>query len=102
VGKCDQESLDLIENTYRCLETAIGICKPGTMYRQIGNEIGFQAQDKGLSVVKSYCGHGIGKLFHTSPNISHYPKNKTPGIMQVIYFWRLVKIDLLERACVHY
>lgn len=72
------------------------------MYRQIGNEIGFQAQEKGLSVVKSYCGHGIGKLFHTCPNISHYPKNKTPGIMQVIYFWRLVKIDFLERACVHY
>lgn len=52
------------------------------MYRTLGNVIGELAHEKGLSVVKSYCGHGIGKLFHTSPNISHYPKNKSQGIMQ--------------------
>jgi methionine aminopeptidase len=33
-------------------------------------------------VVKTYCGHGIGSLFHTVPNIPHYPKNKAKGIMR--------------------
>ena len=33
--------------------------------------------------VTTYCGHGIGELFHTSPNIPHYPKNKAKGTMQV-------------------
>jgi len=52
------------------------------MFRQIGNEIGMMAQEKGLGVVKSYCGHGTGRLFHSAPNVSHYKKNKTQGIMQ--------------------
>ena len=35
-----------------------------------------------LQVVQTYCGHGIGSLFHTVPNIPHYPKNKAKGIMK--------------------
>jgi len=53
------------------------------MFRQVGNDIGIMAEEFGLSVVKSYCGHGIGKLFHTAPQVSHYKKNKTQGIMKV-------------------
>jgi hypothetical protein len=34
------------------------------------------------SIVTTYCGHGIGELFHTSPNVPHYPKNKAKGAMQ--------------------
>jgi Xaa-Pro aminopeptidase len=34
------------------------------------------------SIVTTYCGHGIGELFHTSPNVPHYPKNKAKGTMQ--------------------
>ena len=35
-----------------------------------------------MSVVTTYCGHGIGRLFHTSPNVPHYAKNKAKGTMQ--------------------
>lgn len=61
---------------------SIEICKPGTMYKEVGNVIEKYVTDHGLSVVRSYTGHGVGKLFHGSPNIPHYGKNKTPGFMK--------------------
>ena len=36
----------------------------------------------GYSVVRSYCGHGIHKLFHCAPNVPHYAKNKAVGVMK--------------------
>jgi methionyl aminopeptidase len=39
-------------------------------------------QNKSLSVVKTYCGHGIGDLFHCAPNIPHYAHNKAVGVMR--------------------
>jgi len=48
------------------------IVKPGTKYRDVGNVIQKHAQSQGFSVVRSYCGHGIHRLFHTAPSIPHY------------------------------
>eukprot|EP00331_Platyophrya_macrostoma_P017313 CAMPEP_0176464300 /NCGR_PEP_ID=MMETSP0127-20121128/36440_1 /TAXON_ID=938130 /ORGANISM="Platyophrya macrostoma, Strain WH" /LENGTH=389 /DNA_ID=CAMNT_0017856701 /DNA_START=40 /DNA_END=1205 /DNA_ORIENTATION=- len=82
VGKVDPDSLFLIEQTYRSLEKALEICKPGTMYREVGNVIGKFIESKGLSVVRSYTGHGVGAFFHLAPNVPHYKNNKTPGFMK--------------------
>ena len=78
----DDESKRLVQTTKECLEKAIAKCRPGTLYRDIGNIISQHANANGFSVVKSYCGHGIGRLFHTVPNVPHYAKNKAVGIMQ--------------------
>ncbi|XP_023842543.1 methionine aminopeptidase 1 isoform X3 [Salvelinus sp. IW2-2015] len=56
--------------------------KPGIRYRELGNIIQKHAQANGFSVVRSYCGHGIHKLFHTAPNVPHYAKNKAVGVMK--------------------
>lgn len=45
---------------------------PGEKYRELGNIIHKHAQSNGFSVVRSYCGHGIHQLFHTSPGVPHY------------------------------
>uniref|UniRef100_A0A183CPQ9 Peptidase_M24 domain-containing protein n=1 Tax=Globodera pallida TaxID=36090 RepID=A0A183CPQ9_GLOPA len=42
----------------------------------------FHANANGFSVVRRYCGHGIHRLFHTAPNVPHYAKNKTVGVMK--------------------
>lgn len=42
----------------------------------------FGAQAEGFSVVKTYCGHGIGDLFHCAPNVPHYANNKAVGLMK--------------------
>ncbi|KAI8545359.1 hypothetical protein RHMOL_Rhmol07G0033900 [Rhododendron molle] len=56
--------------------------KPGVRFREIGEVINRHASMAGFSVVKSYCGHGIGELFHCAPNIPHYARNKAVGVMK--------------------
>ena len=46
--------------------------KPGVRFREIGEVVSRHASKASFSVVKSYCGHGIGELFHCAPNIPHY------------------------------
>ncbi|KAA3462164.1 Methionine aminopeptidase 1A-like protein [Gossypium australe] len=72
VGNVDEASRKLVQCTYECLDKAISIVKPGVRFRDVGEVINRHASMSGLSVVKSYCGHGIGELFHCAPNIPHY------------------------------
>ena len=83
VGNVDQKGILLGQTTYDCLQQAIKACKVGMMYRDIGAVIEAHAKKNGLSVVRSYCGHGIGEIFHTAPNVPHYAKNKAQGVMRV-------------------
>jgi len=84
VGKVDDQSERLVRLTYEALEKAIKECvAPGKLYRNIGNNImKFANKQHGLGVVRTYCGHGIGALFHTMPNVPHYARNKAVGVMK--------------------
>lgn len=53
------------------------------LYRELGDAISAVAKRFKCSVVTSFIGHGIGRLFHTVPDIPHYAKNKAKGTMQV-------------------
>ena len=53
---------------------SIKILKPGIKLGDIGNEIQTYVEAKGFSVVRDFCGHGIGDKFHEPPNILHYGK----------------------------
>ena len=65
------------------LANALQLVKPGTLYRDLGAVIEKTAKQNHCSVVRTYCGHGIGSLFHTLPNVPHYSKNKAKGVMKV-------------------
>ncbi|XP_072038923.1 methionine aminopeptidase 1-like [Amphiura filiformis] len=82
VGEVDEQYKNLVRVTHECLQQAIDLVKPGVRYREIGNVIQKHAQAHGYSVVRTYCGHGIHKLFHTAPSVPHYAKNKAVGIMK--------------------
>ena len=82
VGEVDNESKHLVQSAYNGLMKAVDICKPGTLYKEIGNVISKYIEAEGLSVVKTYCGHGVGKLFHCNPNVPHYKNNKAVGSMK--------------------
>jgi len=58
---------------------AISIVKPGIHLGDIGSTIQTYIEEKGFSVVRDFCGHGTGKIFHEPPNILHYGK-KGEGI----------------------
>eukprot|EP00468_Gymnochlora_sp_CCMP2014_P009239 CAMPEP_0167747416 /NCGR_PEP_ID=MMETSP0110_2-20121227/4273_1 /TAXON_ID=629695 /ORGANISM="Gymnochlora sp., Strain CCMP2014" /LENGTH=341 /DNA_ID=CAMNT_0007632323 /DNA_START=99 /DNA_END=1124 /DNA_ORIENTATION=- len=79
VGKVDKESKELIQTTYNSLMAAIKAIKPGFFIRDFGKIISKVCNKKNYGVVRSYCGHGIGELFHCAPNIPHYSKNKAIG-----------------------
>jgi methionyl aminopeptidase len=55
----------------------IKVIKPGSTIGDIGAAIQEYAESKNYSVVREYCGHGIGKKFHESPQILHYGKKNT-------------------------
>ncbi|ORZ41190.1 peptidase M24, structural domain-containing protein [Catenaria anguillulae PL171] len=78
----DEKAKALVDCTRECLKQAIQMCKPGVMYRELGNVIEKVAKQRGFSVVRTYCGHGIHKYFHCRPNIPHYGKNKAIGVMK--------------------
>ena len=54
----------------------IKILKPGKKLGDIGYEIQSYVEEKGYSVVRDFCGHGISNIFHEPPNILHYGKRK--------------------------
>jgi methionyl aminopeptidase len=82
VGNVDETGRRLVRVAHACLSAAIAMCKPGVFYRALGDTITQIAHEAGFSVVKNYTGHGVGRLFHTAPNVPHYSHNKAIGIMQ--------------------
>jgi methionyl aminopeptidase len=62
----------LIEITQECLYRGIAVVKPGATLGDIGHVIQQYAEKNYYSVVREYCGHGIGAIFHDEPQILHY------------------------------
>ncbi|XP_033644490.1 methionine aminopeptidase 1-like [Asterias rubens] len=82
VGNVDEKSKELVAVTHKCLQLAIDEVRPGVRYREMGDIIQKHAQAHKYSVVRTYCGHGIHRLFHTAPSVPHYAKNKATGVMK--------------------
>lgn len=78
----EKDAINVVETARECLKTAIKQCKPGTTFQELGDYIEKHAKENKCSVVRTYCGHGVGAHFHCSPNIPHYAKNRTPGVMK--------------------
>ena len=77
IGKSPVKANNLIDATYESMMKAIRILKPGLKLGDIGHEIQSYVEDKGFSVVKDFCGHGLSTVFHEPPNILHYGKKNT-------------------------
>ena len=72
VGEVKRASERLLEVTYECLLRGIAAVKPGLRTGAIGAAIQSYAEAERCSVVRDFCGHGVGRLFHDAPNILHY------------------------------
>jgi len=79
VGNIPIKAKKLIDATYDSMMKAIQILKPGIKLGDIGYEIQSFVEEKGYSVVKDFCGHGISNMFHEQPNVLHYG-NKNTGM----------------------
>lgn len=89
VGKPSILAERLIKITLECLYLGIEQVKPGAHLGDIGAIIQKHAENQHFSVVREYCGHGIGKIFHEPPNVLHYGEVDTgeelrPGMIFTI------------------
>ncbi len=72
VGDVPIKAQRLIQVTYDCMMRGIEQVRPGATTGDIGAAIQEYAEGQGFSVVREYCGHGLGRVFHAMPNILHY------------------------------
>jgi len=72
VGQVPRRAERLVEVTYEALMRGIAMVKPGNTTGDIGAAIQEYAEAERCSVVREFCGHGLGRLFHDEPNILHY------------------------------
>ncbi|KAG8341104.1 methionine aminopeptidase [Trypanosoma vivax] len=82
IGKPDPDSVRLVHAAYESLCAGISVVKPDALYKHVGDAIEACATQYGCSVVRTYTGHGVGHLFHTSPTVCHYANNKSLGMMR--------------------
>jgi len=72
VGEPSIRAKRLVDISYDCMKTGIKLVRPGVCLGDIGYGIQSLAENNNCSVVREYCGHGIGKEFHEDPQILHY------------------------------
>lgn len=77
VGTPSIRAKRLVQTTYDCMRLGIKMVKPGIHLGDIGYAIQYHAESHNYSVVREYCGHGIGKEFHEDPQILHYGEKGT-------------------------
>ena len=77
VGKPSVLGKRLAETAYECMMLGIELAKPGATLGDIGHVIQQHAENRNYSVVREYCGHGIGAKFHEPPQVLHYGRPGT-------------------------
>ncbi|MFW2342987.1 type I methionyl aminopeptidase [Brevundimonas sp.] len=82
VGEINTRARRLIEVTYDSLEVGLAQIKPGNTFGDIGYAIQRLVEDQRMSVVRDFCGHGIGRLFHDSPNVLHYGRRGEGAVLK--------------------
>ncbi|MPW44645.1 type I methionyl aminopeptidase [Acinetobacter guerrae] len=95
VGDVHPNAKKLVETTYKAMYAGIQAVKPGATLGDIGYAIQSVAQAQGYSIVREYCGHGIGKVYHEQPNILHYGQ---PGQGMVLQKGMVFTIEPMVNA----
>lgn len=77
IGNIPTKAARLLDITYTSLMKGIEAVRPGASTGDIGHAIQLYAEDNRCAVVRDFCGHGLGRQFHTPPNILHYGEPNT-------------------------
>lgn len=77
VGEPSVQARRLVQITKECMLKGIELVRPGARLGDIGHAIQHHAESNGFSVVREYCGHGIGRTFHEDPQVLHYGERGT-------------------------
>ena len=98
VGDVPLKARKLVDITYECLMLGIEAAKPGNHLGDIGHAIQSHAEASRYSVVRDFCGHGVGRLFHDSPEVIHAGKPGTGPELKPGMFFTVEPMINLGRA----
>ena len=87
----------LIQVTHDALFKGIEAVRPGNTFGDIGKEIQSFVEAKGMSVVRDFCGHGLGRVFHAPPNVLHYGRAGTGARLEEGMFFTIEPMVNLGR-----
>jgi len=87
VGEPKRKATRLVDVTYEAMMAGINSIKPGVTLGTIGAIIQEYAEERRCSIVRDFCGHGLGKLFHDSPNVLHFgTRGEGPELKEGMFF----------------
>ena len=97
-GKPSVRARRLIDVTHDALMLGIEAVRPGNTFGDIGHAIQSYAEGQRMSVVRDFCGHGLGRVFHAPPNVLHYGRPGTGPVLEEGMFFTIEPMINLGRA----
>ncbi|MGC1503349.1 MAG: type I methionyl aminopeptidase [Sulfitobacter sp.] len=97
-GKLSRKAERLIDITHKSLMRGIEVVKPGNTFGDIGHAIQTFVEAQRMSVVTDFCGHGLGRVFHSPPNVLHYGKPGAGAVLEPGMFFTIEPMVNLGRA----
>jgi methionyl aminopeptidase len=86
-GTPSRKAARLVRVTHDALMRGVEAARPGRTFGDIGHAIQSYAEGQGMSVVRDFCGHGLGRVFHAPPNVLHYGRPGTgPRLEEGMFF----------------
>ena len=95
IGECSIAAKRLVSTTYDAMWKGIEMVRPGARLGDIGHAIQKFAEGLGFSIVREFCGHGIGQRFHEEPQVLHYGK---PGTLEELKTGMIFTIEPMINA----
>jgi len=89
VGKIGVKAQRLIDVTFEAMWRGIRVVKPGATLGDIGHAIQDYAEGERFSVVRDFCGHGLGKVFHDAPNVMHFGRPGEGDVLEAGMFFTI-------------
>lgn len=96
-GKLSRKAERLIQITHDALMRGIEAVKPGNTFGDIGHAIQTHVEASRMSVVRDFCGHGLGRVFHAPPNVLHYGRPGTGPVLEEGMFFTIEPMVNLGR-----
>jgi len=96
-GKLSRKAERLIQVTHDSLMVGIDAVKPGNTFGDIGHAIQHFVEDQRMSVVRDFCGHGLGRVFHAPPNVLHYGRQGAGATLEEGMFFTIEPMVNLGR-----
>jgi methionyl aminopeptidase len=96
-GNISRKAERLIQVTHDALFKGIEAVKPGNTFGDIGHAIQSYVESHRMSVVRDFCGHGLGRVFHAPPNVLHYGKAGTGPVLEEGMFFTIEPMVNLGR-----